>query len=83
MPDPQLIDDMKKATNKIVDFILKKKKIGIFGDYDVDGSVSTAIFCNYLKEIGVDYEFYIPDRVKEGYGPNFIAFDYLKKKKKM
>ena len=81
LPDPHTIDDMKKASDKICDFIKKKKKIGIFGDYDVDGSSSTAIVCNYLKSIGATFEYYIPDRVSEGYGPNKQAFDILKEKK--
>ena len=80
LPDPHTIDDMKKASDKICDFI-KKKKIGIFGDYDVDGSSSTAIICNYLKSIGATFEYYIPDRISEGYGPNKQAFDILKEKK--
>ena len=42
---------MKKLLIKSV-ILLKEKKIGIFGDYDVDGSSSTAIVCNYLKSIG-------------------------------
>ncbi len=80
MPDPSTLDEMNLATKKIVDFILNKKKIGIFGDYDVDGSVSTAMICSYFRDIGVDFEYYIPDRLKEGYGPNNKAFDSLRKK---
>ena len=70
---------MELATNKIVDFILNKKNWD-FGDYDVDGSVSTAMICSYFRDIGVDFEYYIPDRLKEGYGPNNKAFDSLRKK---
>ncbi len=77
LPDPSVLHDMDLATDKIVKLILKKKKIGIFGDYDVDGTTSTVILCHYLKEIGIDYEFYIPDRQKEGYGPNINAFEKL------
>ena len=51
---------MELATNKIVELIIAKKKIGIFGDYDVDGSTSTALLSQYFKEIGVSFEFYIP-----------------------
>ena len=43
---------MEFATNKIVELIIIKK-IGIFGDYDVDGSTSTAMICSYFKDIGV------------------------------
>ena len=81
LPDPYTIDDMKRASDKICDFIKRKKRIGIFGDYDVDGSSSTALVCNYLKSIGVSFEYYIPDRISEGYGPNKKAFDILKEKK--
>ena len=80
LPDPKTIDEMSLATDKIVDVILKKKKIGLFGDYDVDGTSSTALFGNYLNDIGARFEFYIPDRLKEGYGPNIEAFKELKKK---
>ena len=80
LPDPHIIADMEKASDKICDFIKRKKKIGIFGDYDVDGSSSTAIVCNYLKSIGAKFEYYIPDRISEGYGPSKKAFDNLKEK---
>ena len=80
MPDPFVLEDMKLATSKIIDYKTKKKKIGIFGDYDVDGIVSTAMLGNYFKEIGIDFEYYIPDRIKEGYGPNQEAFEFLRKK---
>ena len=69
---------MELATSKIVE-IIKEKKIGIFGDYDVDGSTSTALLSKYFDDVGVEFEFYIPDRVKEGYGPNIEAFKKLVK----
>ena len=77
LPDPFILHDMEIATNKIVEIIKEKKKIGIFGDYDVDGSTSTALLSRYFKEAGVEFEFYIPDRIKEGYGPNQDAFAKL------
>ena len=77
IPDPFVLSDMELATEKIIDFIEQKKKIGIFGDYDVDGSTSTALLSKYFKQIGVDYEFYIPDRQSEGYGPSIGAFEKM------
>ena len=77
LPDPYILHDMEIATNRIVEIIKAKKKIGIFGDYDVDGSTSTALLSKYLREAGVEFEFYIPDRIKEGYGPNEDAFAKL------
>ena len=56
------------------------KKIGLLGDYDVDGSASTAIMCSYLKALEVDFEFYIPDRIEDGYGPSKKIMEYLKNK---
>ena len=80
IPDPFVLDDMKKATDKIVQYIKNKDKIGILGDYDVDGSSATSLLCNFFYDIGVDHEFYIPDRIKEGYGPNINALKSLKEK---
>lgn len=75
--DPFHIKDMKRGVDRIVNAIIKKEKIAIFGDYDVDGATSTSIFVRYLKNLGVEVEFYIPDRIKEGYGPNINALREL------
>ena len=61
---------MKKSTLRTIKAIKNKEKIGIFGDYDVDGATSTALLGNYFSELKLDYEIYIPDRKKEGYGPS-------------
>ena len=58
----------------------KKEKIGIFGDYDVDGATSTALLRKLFSELNLDYEIYIPDRKKEGYGPSIKSFEELIKK---
>ena len=73
MPNPNHLLDMPKAVERIYTAIEKKEKITIFGDYDVDGATSCAVIHNYLKSIGVESEIYIPDRVREGYGPNIEA----------
>ena len=72
---------MKKSTQRVLEGILKKEKIGIFGDYDVDGATSTALLGNYFSELNLDYEIYIPDRKREGYGPSIQSFQELIKKK--
>ena len=74
LPDPYIIDEMELATKKIIECIKEKKKIGIFGDYDVDGTTSTVLLSKYFQEIGAEFEFYIPDRLKEGYGPSIQSF---------
>ena len=68
---------MDKATKRTIDAIINNEKIGIFGDYDVDGATSTALLGNYLKSINQIYEIYIPDRKLEGYGPNIAGFKKL------
>ena len=77
LPNPNNLVDMKKSTLRTAKAIYKEEKIGIFGDYDVDGATSTAILGNYLSDLNLDYEIYIPDRKKEGYGPSVEGFKKL------
>jgi single-stranded-DNA-specific exonuclease len=68
--NPNDLLDMTKAVERIVTAIKQNQKITIWGDYDVDGATSTALFLKYFRKIGADVSYYIPDRIKEGYGPN-------------
>ncbi|MEO0696750.1 MAG: single-stranded-DNA-specific exonuclease RecJ [Pseudomonadota bacterium] len=77
MPDPLVLVDMEKATKRLADAIIAGEKIGIFGDYDVDGTTAAAILSNYLTEVGARPEIYLPDRFIEGYGPTAAAFEEL------
>ena len=77
IPDPNIIKDMQKSVERVSNSIVKGQKIGIFGDYDVDGASSTALLGNYLKKIKKQFEIYIPDRKTEGYGPSVESFDKL------
>ncbi len=77
LPNPFILKDMKKSVDRTIDAINKKEKIGIFGDYDVDGATSTAILGNYFSEINRNIEIYIPDRKTEGYGPSKKGFEKL------
>ncbi len=77
LPNPNILLDMEKATSRTFQTILNGDKIGIFGDYDVDGATSTALLGNYLSELNLNYEIYIPDRKKEGYGPSIKSFKQL------
>ncbi|MGD8428075.1 MAG: single-stranded-DNA-specific exonuclease RecJ [Balneolaceae bacterium] len=74
--DPFLMKDMDKATDRLAAAIRGRQKILIYGDYDVDGTTSTAILYIFLKEFGVDIDFYIPHRFKEGYGINPEGIQY-------
>ena len=77
LPNPFILKDMEKAADRTVKAIKNNEKIGIFGDYDVDGATSTAILGNYFNQIDRKTEIYIPDRKSEGYGPNKQGFEKL------
>ncbi len=77
LPNPFVLKDMEKAVDRTIKGIKNKEKIGIFGDYDVDGATSTATLGNYFKEINQKIEIYIPDRKTEGYGPSKQGFERL------
>tara|TARA_B110000967_G_scaffold208979_1_gene263129 strand:- start:27 stop:1778 length:1752 start_codon:yes stop_codon:yes gene_type:complete len=74
LPNPYILKDMDRAIDRTENAIIKREKIGIFGDYDVDGATSTAILGKYFELLNISYEIYIPDRKKEGFGPNEKAF---------
>lgn len=73
LPDPSHLLDMDKAARRVADAVAAKEKIAIFGDYDVDGATSSALLARYFRALGVSPILYIPDRMKEGYGPNTAA----------
>ena len=77
LPNPYILNDMKKSSERVSDAIFNDLKIGIFGDYDVDGASATALLGNYFSNLGLDYIIYIPDRKKEGYGPSIDSFKYF------
>ncbi|TWG94116.1 single-stranded-DNA-specific exonuclease [Mesorhizobium sp. J18] len=70
LPDPASLTDMTVAAERIADAIIRSERVAIFGDYDVDGAVSSALLKRFLAHYGVESEIYIPDRIFEGYGPN-------------
>jgi single-stranded-DNA-specific exonuclease len=78
LPNPFELKDMEQATARIIKAIHKCQNICIFGDYDVDGATSTALLIRYFAMLGVKAEYYIPDRISEGYGPNAPALLKLK-----
>ncbi len=70
LPDPSNLTDMGAAAERLAAAVVRKEKVAIFGDYDVDGAASSALLCRFLRHFGVPSEIYIPDRIFEGYGPN-------------
>jgi single-stranded-DNA-specific exonuclease len=74
LPNPFILKDMDKAIDRTISTIVNNEKIGIFGDYDVDGATSTAILGQYFRSLKIRFEIHIPDRKNEGFGPNEKAF---------
>jgi single-stranded-DNA-specific exonuclease len=68
MHSPFLMRDMERAVSRIITAVHKKEKILIYGDYDVDGVTSVSLLYSILKKIGANVDYYIPHRLKEGYG---------------
>lgn len=77
LPDPFHLLDMDKAVAIIAQTLVKRSKVVIFGDYDVDGATSSALLKNFFAKLGLIADIYIPDRITEGYGPNISAIQKL------
>ncbi|MGF1669496.1 MAG: single-stranded-DNA-specific exonuclease RecJ [Balneolaceae bacterium] len=77
--DPFLMTDMEAAAQRICEAVRHSDKVLVYGDYDVDGTTATACIYTFLRDFGVDVEYYIPHRFKEGYGINKEGIEYADK----
>src|SRR5262249_5706741 len=77
-PDPSSFADMDEAARVIEDAIVSGKPAAVLADYDVDGGSSAAQLVRYFRARGRELKIYVPDRMKEGYGPSVLAFERLK-----
>ena len=77
LPDPSCLSDMDKAAERLAQAIVDAEPVAVFGDYDVDGATSSALLLRFWQACGREMRAYIPDRTKEGYGPNEAAFQQL------
>ncbi len=75
--DPFLLRDMDRAVERLEFAIKRRENICIYGDYDVDGVTATVLLIRFFKWLGVDVQYYIPHRIKEGYGINKEAIDKI------
>lgn len=80
LPSPFLMKGMEEAVERLCRCVRKKEKIAVYGDYDVDGITATSLLTGFLRALGCDVIYYIPDRFKEGYGVNSQALRALKQK---
>src|SRR5260370_25698455 len=78
LPDPLPLKDMDAAIVRLVRAVQNGERIVVFGDYDVDGATSSALLLRFFRSIGGNIGVYIPDRRREGYGPNTAALLKLK-----
>ncbi|OBX18318.1 single-stranded-DNA-specific exonuclease RecJ [Erythrobacter sp. QSSC1-22B] len=70
LPDPSGFNDMDAAADRIAQAVLSGEKVTVYGDYDVDGATSSALLIRLLRDLGHHADYYIPDRLLEGYGPS-------------
>ena len=73
LPDPSSIIDMDIAAARMADAVMSNERVGVFGDYDVDGACSSALMVTLLRQLGCEVLYHVPDRLLEGYGPNSNA----------
>lgn len=79
--NPFLLNDMQIAVERILKAIEQKEKVMIYGDYDADGITSITVLKKFLEERGLIVDYYIPNRLEEGYGLNKNAIEKIAKQK--
>src|SRR5271154_2724611 len=67
---PALLPGISESVERLVSAVENKRRICIYGDYDVDGVTGTAILWGLLKLLDAAVEYYVPHRLEEGYGLN-------------
>ncbi|MFC3677234.1 single-stranded-DNA-specific exonuclease RecJ [Ferrovibrio xuzhouensis] len=77
LPDPSRFHDMDAAADRLASAIIADERVAVFGDYDVDGATSSALLNRFFGALDRRLRVYIPDRLKEGYGPNAPALRKL------
>jgi single-stranded-DNA-specific exonuclease len=70
LPSPFEMADMEPAVRRLIEALRNKEQIGVWGDYDVDGTTGAAVLVSFLREIGAQPIYHVPHRIEEGYGLN-------------
>jgi single-stranded-DNA-specific exonuclease len=78
--DPFLMSGMEEASLRVIEAITSNEKIVVYGDYDVDGACSTALMYLFLRELGANVSYFIPNRLKDGYGISRSGVDLMMEK---
>lgn len=79
--DPFTMRDMDLAVARIWKAIEAEEQILVFGDYDVDGITSTSLLSSSLEAIGAKVTYFIPDRIRDGYGLSVRGVDVARKRR--
>ena len=80
LPSPFEMADMDAAVRRIVDAVRNRQQIGIWGDYDVDGTTGASVLVSFLREIGAQPIYHVPHRIDEGYGLNVEGLKRLRER---
>ncbi|WP_251574555.1 single-stranded-DNA-specific exonuclease RecJ [Limosilactobacillus agrestimuris] len=75
--DPHQLHDMDKAVKRIREAMENEEQITVYGDYDADGITSTALMYEVLRDAGANVNYYVPNRFRDGYGPNADAYQRI------
>lgn len=78
--DPFSMKGMDAAVERILQALRRDERVLVFGDYDVDGTTATSLLLLFLREIGLDVQYYIPDRLREGYGLSIAGVDEARRR---
>lgn len=74
--DPFSMQDLGAAAERIVHARRLGERVLVYGDYDVDGTTSTALMTSFLRSLNMEVDFFVPDRIKDGYGLGRSGIDY-------
>lgn len=77
LPDPSHLLGMDVAAARLARAVLAGERVGMIGDYDVDGATSVALLASWLRDQAVPFEILVPDRLTDGYGASSEAFAAL------
>jgi single-stranded-DNA-specific exonuclease len=80
LPSPFVMAGMEPAVERIVAALTSKQQIGIWGDYDVDGTTGASVLVSFLREIGAAPVYHVPHRIEDGYGLNTEGLKRLKER---
>ncbi len=75
--DPFLMKGMEEAVSHLVHTIKSEQPIGVYGDYDVDGISAASLLISFFRALGVRVPYYIPNRMREGYGLHSPGLEHL------